>query len=246
MENVGTLAIDLAEAAFNETDAGRPIADTEPGKYVKLTVSDTGTGIPDEIRTRIFDPFFTTKGPGKGTGMGLAVVFGIVKSHGGELTVTSKVGEGSAFSIFFPLLEKTEREQAVDEGLLPQGRERVLVVDDEPSIVEMTAKTLKHLGYAVTTARSGPEGWRKFEDDPHRFDLVITDHVMPEITGLRLAERMLEVRSDLPVILCTGYSDMISAETAKAAGVSEFLMKPAARQEVASAVRRALDSKRMS
>lgn len=214
-----------------------------PGRYAKLTVRDTGAGIPLEIRKRIFDPFFTTKQPGQGTGMGLAVVFGIVKSHQGAVTVASKIGKGSVFSVFFPLVGKAAEEQPVSEVSLPRGHEKVLVVDDEPGVVEMTAATLKRLGYSVSTAKSGSDAWKRFGRDPSRFDIVITDHVMPQITGMTLAEKMLEVRRDLPIILCTGYSEMVSEEKAKAIGISDFLMKPLVRQELADRVRRVLDAR---
>ncbi|MHB8111609.1 MAG: hybrid sensor histidine kinase/response regulator [Syntrophorhabdaceae bacterium] len=240
MEHGGTLAIRLSKTTFEEGDRF-PDNDMHSGGYLKLTMRDTGTGIPEDIRQRIFEPFFTTKDPGKGTGMGLAVAFGIVKSHEGAVTVASKMGKGSVFSVYLPIARDAIREEPVQSWRLPRGKERILVVDDEPLVVEMTSETLKRLGYRVTPANSGSEGWIQFEHDPYRFDLVITDHVMPEITGMRLAERMLELRGDLPIILCTGYSEMVSAEKAKAAGIREFLMKPLMIQELAYIVRRVLD-----
>lgn len=240
MEHGGTLAIRLANITFEEGDS-LPDHDMHSGSYLKVTMRDTGTGIPDDILQRIFEPFFTTKDPGKGTGMGLAVAFGIVKSHEGAVTVASKMGRGSVFSVYLPVARDSTKEEPVQSWTLPRGKERILVVDDEPLVVEMTAETLKRLGYKVTAANSGPEGWTKFEHDPHRFDLVITDHVMPEITGMRLAEKMLELRRDIPIILCTGYSEMVSAEKARAAGIREFLMKPLMIQELAYIVRRVLD-----
>ena len=240
MNEEGTLTFGLSDTAFGEGDP-TPDRDTKPGRYTVLTVKDTGVGIPRKIRNRIFEPFFTTKEPGEGTGMGLSVVFGIVKGLGGAITVESTIGKGSTFRVFFPASEPAAEEASRRERALPTGNERVLVVDDERSVVEIASEVLKRLGYQVTTAGSGPEGWRKFENDPHGFDLVITDHVMPGITGIRLAERMLAVRKDLPVILFTGYSAMASPETAKLAGISEFLMKPVEKRRLAETVRRALD-----
>ncbi len=243
MEHGGTLAISLSETTFQEED-GLPDNYVQAGRYLKLTVTDTGTGMPNSVRQRIFEPFFTTKEQGQGTGMGLAVVFGIVKSHEGVITVASEPGKGSVFRIFLPVAGDTAKEEHVRNRMLPKGKERILVVDDEPSVVEMTSETLTRLGYKVTTAQSGPEGWIKFQHDPYQFDCVITDHVMPEITGMRLAEMMLEVRDDLPIILCTGYSEMVSAEKVKAAGISEFLMKPLMSKELVSILRRVLDMKK--
>lgn len=243
MEHGGTLAIRLTQTAFEEGDR-LPDKDMEPGRYLKIRIADTGTGIGDDVRQRIFEPFFTTKGPARGTGMGLAVAFGIVKAHEGAITVSSRPGKGSVFSVFLPASQGETKEEPVQSWTLPRGKESILVVDDEPLVVEATSETLKRLGYMVTTAESGPDGWRKFKNDPHCFDLVITDHVMPEITGMRLAEKMLKVRHDLPVILCTGYSEMVSSEKAKAVGIREFLMKPLMVQELAYIVRRVLDTQR--
>ena len=173
--------------------------------------------------------------------MGLAVVFGIVKECEGAITVESNVGKGSIFKVFFPAAEPVAEEDARKEESLPTGKERVLVVDDEPSVAEMITEMLKRLGYDVTTAGSGLEGWKKFEDSPHNFDLVITDHVMPGLTGIRLAEMMLELRKELPIILFTGYSETVSPEKAKAVGISAFLMKPVVKKTLAETVRQVLD-----
>lgn len=236
----GTLSISLSETIFKEGDSA-PEPNMQPGRYVKLAIHDTGIGVPKEIRRRIFEPFFTTKEPSKGTGMGLAVVFGIVKNLDGAITVDSEMGKGSTFSVFFPVYEGDTEEELSQEAHLPTGSERVLVVDDEPSVIDIVSKTLKRLGYATTTALSGLEGWKKFEDNPYDFDLVITDQVMPDITGMRLAERMSKLRKDLPIILFTGYSEAVSPEKAKAVGINEFLMKPVAKRKLAETVRRVLD-----
>lgn len=240
MENGGILTISLEKIVVRNGDHF-PDPDLKPGHYLKLTVSDTGAGIPEQIRSQIFEPFFTTKEPGSGTGMGLAVVFGIVKGNEGTITVESKPGKGTAFRIFLPLAGDIPEDERISPGNLPTGSERILVVDDEPSVVAITSQSLRRLGYKVTTAKSGTEGWKKFEAHPRAYDLVITDHVMPEMTGMRLAEKMLTVRSDLPVILTTGYSEMVSAEKAKEHGIRDFLMKPVMRSDLARTVRRLLD-----
>ena len=210
---------------------------------MKLTVKDTGTGMTEEVRQRIFEPFFTTKGAGKGTGMGLAVVYGVVKSHGGAITAESTPGQGSTFVVFLPHVPKPEsRKGETTTSPLPMGIERVLFVDDEEMIVEMSRGVLGSLGYRVTIAHDGREAWNLFFEDPSRFDLVITDQTMPDITGITLAQKMLGVRKEMPIILCTGYSELVSAEKAKEAGISWFLMKPVVKKELAEAVRRVLDT----
>ena len=214
----------------------------EPGTYVKLRVTDTGTGMTDEVRRRIFEPFFTTKEAGQGTGMGLAVVYGIVKAHGGALTVRSNVGQGSTFEMFLPRVEKPEaKKEAATASVLPTGTERILFVDDEEMLVEMARGMLQSLGYQVTVAQHGSEAWNLFLADPWGFDLVITDQTMPDVTGVTLAQKMLRVRKDTPIVLCTGYSEMVSAEKAKDVGICEFVMKPMVKKELAETIRRVLD-----
>ncbi len=236
----GTLAIRLSEKMFAEGEP-MPDRDLRPGSYLKLTVRDTGTGIPPRIREHIFEPFFTTKDQGEGTGMGLAVVYGIVKSHEGAITFASKVGKGSVFSIFFPSAREGSEETGIRRSPNPMGRERLLVVDDEEGVLHVVSETLRRLGYQVTGARSGGEGWKAFERDPDAFDLVITDHVMPRMTGMRLAEMIRAARPDLPIVLFTGYSETVSAEQTKAAGIAAFIMKPVDTGEMADTVRQVLD-----
>jgi PAS domain S-box-containing protein len=236
----GTLSIGLSEMTFKKEET-MPDSSMQPGQYVVLTVADTGTGISEDITHKIFEPFYTTKEQGQGTGMGLAVVFGIVKECEGAITVESAVGKGSTFKVFFHAVEPVAEENTRREETLPTGKERVLVVDDEPSVAEMITEMLKRLGYNVTTAGGGLEGWKIFEDSPDNFDLVITDHVMPGLTGIRLAEMMLESRKELPIILFTGYSETVSPEKAKAAGIRAFLMKPVVKKTLAETVRHVLD-----
>ncbi len=238
----GTLVIRISVRSFADGDT-RPDRDMQPGPYVKLTVKDTGTGIPKKNRAKIFDPFFTTKEPGQGTGMGLAVVFGIAKSYEGAVTVESEIGKGSTFNVFFPAVDIGRGEEPEEDRSLPTGKERVLLVDDEPSLIQAASETLGRLGYTVTTAASGIEGLKTFENDPYGFDLVITDYMMPKMTGLRLAEKILKVRRDVPLILFTGYTETLSPPQLRTAGISTVLMKPVVKKELAEAVRQVLDGR---
>lgn len=237
----GILSFSLSEATV--TRDGLPDADMAPGTYTKLTVQDTGTGMTEKVATRIFEPFFTTKGAGKGTGMGLAVVYGIVKNHEGAITVESEPGKGSTFNVFLPCLNASISQQRAAAGNIARGNERVLLIDDEPSVVRMTGGILERLGYEVRGCESATEGLSLFLADPDEFDLVITDQTMPDMTGIELARRMLEARGDVPIVLFTGYSETVSPEKAKLAGIREFLMKPVAKRELAQTVRRALDGR---
>ncbi len=241
-EDGGLLFMGVSDAVFGEKDP-KPDPDMQTGRYVVLTVRDTGAGMPKQVLCRIFEPFFTTKEQGKGSGMGLAVVFGIVKAHNGAITVKSRPGKGTTFKVFFPSHQEAVQEEPIQQAALLKGTERVLVVDDEPAVVEMTSDTLKRLGYQVTTAGSGHEGWEKFEKAPGDFDLVLTDHVMPDLTGMRLAEKMLELRKDMPIILFTGYSETVSPQKAKAAGIAEFLYKPVVARDLAETVSRVLHAR---
>jgi PAS domain S-box-containing protein len=239
-EDGGALVIRLSHTTMKSgTISGR-----QTGRYVRLTVGDTGTGIPADIQPHIFEPFFTTKPMGKGTGMDLAVVYGIVESCGGTIDVESEEGKGTVFTILFPAFAPTDQEQAIDKGSLRQGHERILFVDDEVSVISMVSKSLERLGYSVTTCDSSRRALSLFSRSPEDFDLVITDQTMPEMTGLNLARKLLSIRHDLPIILCTGYSHAAFPERAQEAGIREFLMKPIVRSELADTVRKVLDRKR--
>ena len=239
----GVLTICLTSLAL--TDEGEPPGVAlPPGRYVCLSVRDTGTGMAENVRLRVFEPFFTTKGQGKGTGMGLAVVYGIVKNHDGEIIVESAPGAGAKFNVFLPLAKAGAQIEPEEEGAVAGGMERILLVDDEPGVLRTTCEMLKSLGYKVTTCPDGVKAWRIFEKHPDRFHLVMTDQVMPGLTGMGLAGRILTVRSDLPVILFTGYSETVTPDQAKAAGIRACLMKPVTRREAAGTVRRVLDESR--
>jgi CheY-like chemotaxis protein len=241
MKEKGILEILVSEVVLSEDEVSHQ-PNLKPGDYVELTMRDTGTGMDAVTMARIFDPFFTTKEVGEGTGMGLAVVHGIVKNHGGFITVDSRVGEGSTFRVYFPVTERVVSEaDDLGEGEF-SGTERILFVDDEKTIAKLGELTLARFGYKVHAISSSLEALELFRLDPNAFDLVVTDQSMPKMSGYELAAEMLNIRPDLPVILCTGYSTMISAEEAKAAGIREFLMKPIGEMKLARAVRRVLDS----
>jgi len=215
--------------------------DLSPGNYVKLTVSDTGTGIDHEVKDRIFDPYFTTKEVGKGTGIGLSVVHGIVKSHNGAILVDSQFGKGTTFSIFFPVAEEAVVIEAEPDDEFPTGNERILIVDDEESMVDIGRKRLERLGYQVEARTDPVEALDLFRADPDQFDLVITDMTMPHIAGDNLVKEILKIRPDMPTILCTGFSEKIDEEKAKKIGVREYIDKPFDQGKLSRLVRKVLD-----
>ncbi len=237
----GTLEVILDSIALEsplETLTG-PLPE---GRYVRLRVRDTGAGIEPEDMERVFEPFFTTKGVGEGTGLGLAVVHGIVTERNGGISVDSEKGKGTTFRVYLPALEKEHAEELPEEKpALPKGSERILLVDDEPMILKLGQRMLERQGYVVETRASGADALECFKHDPERFDLVVTDMTMPGMRGDRLAQEMMTVRDDIPVILSTGYSKQISEEKAEELGIRAFVMKPLTQQELANTVRRVLD-----
>ncbi len=217
--------------------------DLQAGSYIKLAVSDTGQGIDPAIMNRIFDPFFTTKKTGEGTGLGLSVVYGIVKSHDGVITVESEPGKGSVFSVYFPKVKVDVQPEIHDLKSLPRGSERVLFIDDESHLAEMGGIMLETLGYDVTSCTNCTEAFEAFVKHPDRFDLVITDMTMPVMTGAELARKILKINPETPIILCTGHSEFINEEKAREIGIREFLMKPVSMKTLANVVRDILDEK---
>jgi two-component system cell cycle sensor histidine kinase/response regulator CckA len=215
--------------------------DIHPGAYQKLTVSDTGHGIKLEVMNQIFDPFFTTKGVDEGTGLGLSVVYGIVKDCGGTITVYSEPDKGTTFNLYFPILKGTAEEKTSEYTIIPTGTERILLVDDEKPIVNIITKILSSLGYDVQSRTSSIEALELFKAMPKKFDLVITDMTLPQMSGDALAQELMKIRPDLPVILCTGFSENITKEKAETMGIKVFLMKPLLKEEMAHAIRRVLD-----
>ena len=211
------------------------------GHYVEIKLSDTGIGIPPEIIGSIFEPYFTTKGPGGGTGMGLAMVHGVVESYGGKIAVDSQVGKGTSFTIYLPVTKRRSTKDVYAIEQLPIGKERILFVDDEGPIAKMGSRLLEGLGYSVTTRTSSIDALELFRTEHHDFDLVITDMTMPNLTGDKLVIELMKIRPDIPVILCTGYSKKISEETASALGIKAFAYKPMIKADLAKTVRKVLD-----
>jgi PAS domain S-box-containing protein len=215
-----------------------------PGMYLKLAVSDTGVGIDSTIMGRIFDPFFTTKKPGEGTGMGLSVVYSIVKSYGGAVTVQSEAGKGTEFSVYLPLLMgKGDNQEAKSDESISGGTERILFVDDEEMLVELGKSILSSLGYNVVGRTSSVEALELFRTCPERFDLVVTDMTMPNMTGIELAKKLMRLKPGIPIIICTGFSEAITTESVKSTGVKDLIMKPFIRRQIAESIRRTLDKK---
>ena len=214
-----------------------------PGPHIRLKVRDTGKGIPPKILARIFDPYYTTKEVGKGTGMGLSVVHGIVKSHGGGILVESTLGEGTVFEIYFPALEEMSEKEKEPEGEIKGGSERILFVDDEESMVDLNRQRLERLGYQVKSTTRPLQALEWFSADPDGFDVIITDMTMPRMTGDRLTKEILTIRPQMPVIICTGYSERMSEKRAETLGVRKYIEKPIALRNLASALREVLDEK---
>ncbi|OGQ99422.1 MAG: hypothetical protein A2521_12755 [Deltaproteobacteria bacterium RIFOXYD12_FULL_57_12] len=241
-ENGGILEISLENVALSAADlTDEP--DRRPGDYVRISVRDTGKGIAPEIIDRIFEPYFTTKERRGGYGMGLAIVHGIVRSHDGIIRVASRPGEGTRFDVYFPAVESETREETEMSGSLPRGSERILVVDDEAVIAELLSQRLKTLGYQVTATVSSRAALEMFRSQPDGFDLVITDQSMPEMSGVKLIRELRQIKPDVPVILCTGYSSKVDAESADGHGINAFFMKPVELRTLSSMVRRLLDKK---
>ncbi len=235
----GTLTINLKEMELTPQE----IIDSAmtPGPHLCLTVADTGTGIDQGVMERIFDPYFTTKNESKGTGLGLAVISGIVKSHGGQITVDSKPGKGSEFKICLPVIKSDQPARKIEiDSPIQKGNEKILLVDDEDPIIQMEKQMLERLGYRITSRTSSIEALKAFKAQPDKFDLVITDLTMPNMTGDKLARELMTIRPDIPVILCTGFSEIMSKEKTESLGCKGFLLKPIVLKELAGLIRSVL------
>jgi PAS domain S-box-containing protein len=239
-ERGGVLTFSLRDVSIVNRPPGKE--DFKPGPYVELTVSDTGHGMTPEVMKRIFEPYFTTKELGRGTGMGLAVVHGIVKSYNGDISVYSEPGEGSVFKILLPRVGKAEAADSRPKITIIGGDERILFVDDEKDLVTVGKKILEQLGYTVVSSTSSLDALDEFRAAPGQFDLVITDQTMPYMTGVQLAENLQKVRPNIPIILCTGFSQTVARERCLELGIKEFVLKPINRQHLAQAIRRALSA----
>ncbi|MCF8131135.1 MAG: transporter substrate-binding domain-containing protein [Deltaproteobacteria bacterium] len=237
---IGLLTVTLQNTTFDKDqilfDATLP-----PGDYVKLSVSDNGTGIDPALFDRIFEPYFTTKELGKGTGMGLSVVHGIVKRHGGGIHIDSGTGRGTTFEIFFPAIDMASESEDNSENTIPRGTETILFLDDEASLVNLNRQRLERLGYTVIPETDPSKALAIFCNDPDKIDLVITDMTMPGMTGDQLAQAILETRPGMPIILCTGYSEKISDARAQDLGIGKYIEKPIGTDILASSIREVLD-----
>jgi len=258
-KNGGTLGVSLESAKFGigsldlqkDQDTSSILgiesrtgySDLVPEAYVRLTVSDTGHGIGPEVMDRIYDPYFTTKQVGEGTGLGLSVVHGIVRACGGIIRVESEPGKGTTFEVLLPTVETEGRSENHSPGPLPKGSERILLVDDEDALAELGERVLANLGYDAVSKTSTSGALELFRANPDQFDLVITDMTMPHMTGDRLAKKLMKIRPDIPVILCTGHSGQISEKRAKAIGIRAFVMKPIAQRQMAETIRKVLDGR---
>ncbi|MDY0361855.1 MAG: PAS domain S-box protein [Desulforegulaceae bacterium] len=245
-EKGGVLGIYLKAVNIGDEDIDRSImTDVRAGQYLKLTISDTGAGIPGYIIERIFDPYFTTKPQGKGTGLGLATVHGIVQSCKGFIKVYSEEGKGSSFNVFLPVTNEVEYPK---KNFLPAsikgGSEHILVADDEELIVEVIGDMLKDLGYKTTLRTSSIEAYEAFKANPKNFDLLVTDHTMPNMTGFDLARKIHLICPDFPVIVCSGFSEIVAMEKCKKEEISSYIMKPVLKTDLAAAVRKAIDEKK--
>ncbi len=243
-EKGGTLMIGLNSVKINSKLASKHI-NLKEGSYIKLTVSDTGHGMNSWTRKKIFQQFFTTKKPNEGTGMGLTISREIILNHGGEIAVSSRPDKGTTFEIYLPRTEIYETEKILQSHPVPQGCESILFVDDEVSILNIAKEILEDLGYKVVTTNNSSKAFNTFKAKPERFDIVITDQTMPGMTGADLTKKILSIRKETPIILCTGYNAVIDENQAEKIGVKGFIMKPLKRPELADLIRRVLDENKV-
>jgi PAS domain S-box-containing protein len=237
----GVLEVSLANVELDDLSVVKHL-DLNAGSYLRLTVSDTGHGMTSEIMERIFDPYFTTKDMGEGTGLGLSVTHGIVKTHRGTITVYSEPRKGTTFHVYLPLILEEERDEKESVVPLPTGSERILFIDDDDALVEIGGQILEQLGYEVVPEKSSEQALEMFRKQPDQFDLVITDMTMPHLTGDKLAQELMTIRPNIPVILCTGHSRLVSEEKAEEIGIKAFVMKPLVMRNLAETVRKVLDT----
>jgi PAS domain S-box-containing protein len=238
-EDDGEIRVDLETITIPENGN----INIKPGGYLKLTISDTGSGMDPTIRDRIFDPFFTTKAVGKGTGLGLSVVHGAVHKLSGTITVVSEQGAGSVFTVYLPAVEGTEVKEEQFVSVLPQGSERILLIDDDKTVAAMVEQMLKSLGYKVVVKTDSQNALDSFKNNPNAFDIVVSDQVMPNLTGINLAEKLLDTRNDIPIIIMTGFSEKINSEQIYRMGIKGYLEKPVIKKNIAELIRNILDNK---
>ncbi len=239
----GHIVLALDDVDVNSSSFGT-LSTLKPGRYARISVRDNGVGMSPTTVQRIFEPYFTTKRPGQGTGLGLSIVHGIVISHGGEITVKSRLGEGTAFFVYLPCAESVQESQTRvrDEADRLRGNERILFVDDDDSILRLASRSLRKLGYEVTTQRNGVRALETFKASPDSFDIVVTDPMMPHMTGTQLGQALLRIRPELPVILCTGFDGNLSPGEVVGLGIRSVAQKPIVGTELAALVRKTFDN----
>jgi PAS domain S-box-containing protein len=239
-EKGGTLEINLDDVNL-DTASAEQNPGLSPGQHVKLCVTDTGNGISPEVIERIFDPFFTTKPHGEGTGLGLSVIHGIIKSCEGAISVQSEIGKGTVFQIYLPIIQAEVPIATQKPEAIPRGTENILFVDDEPMLVDISKKILESLGYRVAVCTASNEALAVFKKDPMAFDAVLTDYTMPKMTGLELAQEIMNIRPDIPIILCTGNTETITQQKGKDIGICECILKPLKIHDLATTLRKIFD-----
>jgi signal transduction histidine kinase/ActR/RegA family two-component response regulator len=241
-ETGGTLKVTLKEVDISYENTVKRVG-MKIGRHLELTVKDAGHGMSPEVMERIFEPYFSTKERGKGTGLGLSVIHGIIKNHGGDISVNSQPGQGTTFNVYLPVVDDIDLEiEPVPTETATQGRERILLIDDEKQIIDIEQQILERLGYKVTPKTDSQEALEEFAALPEKFDLVITDMTMPKMTGDQLARKLMEIKPDIPIILCTGFNKTITEEKALAMGIDRFVMKPIVKDELANTIRTVLDA----
>lgn len=241
----GTLFVSLKNREL-DSDFSLAHPEIQAGNHIEIAVSDTGHGMPEETQEKIFDPFFTTKKHGEGTGLGLSVVHGIVSNCHGMINVYSEPGKGTTFKVYLPAFRPRKTRSFQVERFIPGGTEHIFIVDDEPALANVMHQQLEKLGYSVTHSTNSQKAFELFKTAPDQFDLIITDMTMPGLTGDRLARKILDIRPDLPVIMCTGFSATLSRETALSLGIKEYIMKPVIKTELARIVRKVLDTQKLT
>ena len=247
-QNGGILTVEMKDIDI-EPDAEilGHAPDLQPGPYIRIAVKDTGHGMTPAVLKRVFEPYFTTKEKGVGTGLGLSMVHGITKNCGGTVILESNVGKGTSIYVYLPRMNSDQALKETKKGTVaqpaPTGAGRILFIDDEPELVALSRKILERLGYQVVTKNNGIDALKKFREKPNEFDVVITDMTMPKMTGERLAQELISIRPDIPIILCTGFSEQINEQKAKAIGIKAFLMKPLTVNQLAKTVRSVLEEK---
>ena len=241
-ETGGKLSVSLKEVDIGYEKSVERVG-MKVGRHLELIVEDNGHGMEPEVLERIFEPYYTTKEQGKGAGLGLSVIHGIIKNHGGDISVASQSGKGTVFTIYLPTIDDIDIEtKPVEAAAATQGNERILLIDDEKQIIDIQQQILERLGYKVTPKTDSEEALEEFAALPEKYDLVITDMTMPKMTGDQLARKLMDIKPDIPVILCTGFNETITEEKALAMGIDSFIMKPIVKDELADTIRTVLDS----